>query len=710
MKAKIFFTVAALFVSLTVFTFWQMSAQMQSRPSNDQSDAQKINPDQADFHEINDEAKLLNFPDDDFKKLLEKTTRNGSIRVIVELRAGFQPEGALRSPFAQKTQRAGIKRAQDNLLAELNGYRLDGIKRFDFIPFIAAAADAAALLKMRASPLVASIREDRLVKPSITESVPVVGAPGGIANGFSGSGQTIAVLDTGVDKNHDYFAGGKVVSEACFSTNMGTNPDFDSSVSLCPGGAPESTAPDSGLNCDTSQIGVCWHGTHVAGIAAGRDVGRGHFGVAKDASIIAVQVFSKFNNPGNCNGFPPCINSYNSDIIKGLERVYALRATFNIASVNMSFGDGNFSNYCDGEDAAMKAAIDNLRSVNIASTIASGNNGSTSTINFPACISSAISVGSTADGSNFTTQDTISNFSNTAQILNFYAPGISIISASPGNQLRSSAGTSMAAPHVAGAWAILKQQNPVASVSQILTALSSTGKIITDPRAGAGSRKTPRIRVDAASQQLAGTNCVRTGIAYNQFVNAALDVADCALETGVNRDLYSFNGTAGDRVAILMTSPDFDAFLYLLDPNGRVVAFDDNGGGGTSARIPAAGNLTLTLPGSYTILATKAGSSFAPANGNYQLNMLAPTAAGVAVGGRVTTADGFGVANAQVVMIDQSGAPRAAITGAFGFYFFENVRAGETYIFEIRHKRLTFAPRVVSVSEDLTELNFAAEP
>ena len=150
--------------------------------------------------------------------------------------------------------------------------------------------------------------------------------------------------------------------------------------------------------------------------------------------------------------------------------------------------------------------------------------------------------------------------------------------------------------------------------------------------------------------------------------------------------------------------------MYLLDPNGRVIASDDNSGGGANARIPAAGNLTLTLPGSYTILATKAGSSFAPANGNYQLNMLAPTAAGVTVGGRVMSADGFGVANAQIVMTGESGARRAAITGAFGYYFFENVRAGETYLFEVRHKRLTFAPRAVSVSEDLTELNFAAEP
>ncbi|HEX8734125.1 MAG TPA: S8 family serine peptidase [Pyrinomonadaceae bacterium] len=702
MKAKFLYLAIFGLMIVSFLAFWRMPAQMQSSRSNNQIESQKTS----------DKIPVQDSPAAKFDELIAKAARNGSARVIVGLRADFQTDGALSSSV-QKQQRAAIKRAQNDLLADVSGYDVRGIKRFDFIPFVAVEADAAALEKLKASPLVVSVYEDRLVKPSIVESVPVVGAAGGMANGFSGSGQTIAILDTGVDKNHSYFAGGKVVSEACYSTNMGNNPDFDSSVSLCPGGVSESTAPDSGLHCDTAQIGVCWHGTHVAGIAAGRETSLGHFGVAKDANIIAIQVFSRFNNPGNCGGSPPCINSYSSDIIKGLERVYALRTTFNIAAVNMSFGDGNFTTYCDGEDAAMKAAIDNLRSVNIASVLASGNTGATTSINFPACISTAISVGSTNDGSNFSTLNTISNFSASADILNLYAPGLSIISASPGNQLRSSAGTSMAAPHVAGAWADLKQQNPSATVSQILTALATTGRIITDTRAGANNRKTPRIRVDSASQQLAGTNCVRTPIANNQFVNAALDVGDCAAEAGVNRDLYAFSGTAGSPVAILMSSMDFDAYLYLLDPTGHIIAYDDNSGGGTNARIPASGSLILPSTGSYTILATKFGASRAPEapqNGNYQLAMLAPTAAAVSVGGRVLTASGAGAANARVLLTNPSGETRAAITNSFGYFRFVNVAAGADYLFEIRHKRYSFAPRVVDVSEELNELNFTAEP
>ncbi len=706
MKAKFFYLTISGLMIVSCLMFWRSSAQMQSSRTDSRTDSQKIN----------DKTSVKELPSQPakFEELIEKARRNGSVRVIIGLRADFRAADGELSFTAQKRQRAEIKRAQNDLLSDLSGYNVTGIKRFDFIPFVAAETDAAALEKIKTSPQVVSIQPDRLVQPSITESVPVVGAAGGMANGYSGSGQAIAILDTGVDKNHSYFAGGKVVSEACYSTTTGNNPDLDSSQSLCPGGVSESTAPDSGLHCDTSQIGVCWHGTHVAGIAAGRETTLGHFGVAKDASIIAIQVFSRFNNPQNCGGAAPCISAYDSDIIKGLERVYALRETFNVASVNMSFGEGSFGSYCDGENPAIKAAIDNLRSANIASVIASGNNGFTGAINYPACISTAVSVGSTNDGSNTTTLNAVSNFSNSAEILNLYAPGLVITSAAPGNQLRSQGGTSMAAPHVAGAWAILKQQNSSAAVSEILTALSSTGRIIVDHRVATGNRRTPRIRVDSASRQLAGTDCARTPIAHNQFINAALDPGDCAAEAGVNRDLYAFSGTAGSPVAILMSSSDFDAFLYLLDPNGRIIAFDDNGGGGTNARIPASGNLILPLTGSYTILATKSGASLAPEaaapqNGNYQITMLAPSAAGVSVSGRVSSPTGAGVANARVVVTAQSGETLSAITNSFGYFRFESLAAGAGYLFEIRHKRYSFAPRVVNVSEELNELNFTAE-
>jgi len=94
--------------------------------------------------------------------------------------------------------------------------------------------------------------------------------------------------------------------------------------------------------------------------------------------------------------------------------------------------------------------------------------------------------------------------------------------------------------------------------------------------------------------------------------------------------------------------------------------------------------------------------------GIYQIAALAPTAASVTISGRVL-ANGRGVANAVVTYAGETGERKSAITNGFGYYRFEEVQAGQTYIFNIISKRYTFAPRAVEVNEELTELNFTAE-
>ena len=105
-------------------------------------------------------------------------------------------------------------------------------------------------------------------------------------------------------------------------------------------------------------------------------------------------------------GEDPCTKSFTSDQIKGLERVLALSATLKIASVNMSLGGGKSTTDCDTD--ARKAVIDNLRAAGIATVIASGNDGFSDGVSFPACISSAVTVGST------TKADAVSGFSNSS--------------------------------------------------------------------------------------------------------------------------------------------------------------------------------------------------------------------------------------------------------------------------------------------------------
>ena len=67
---------------------------------------------------------------------------------------------------------------------------------------------------------------------------------------------------------------------------------FASQALVCPGGMAESTALGSGMPCSADG---CYHGTHVAGIAAGK--GASFSGVARDASLISIQVFSQVNDP-----------------------------------------------------------------------------------------------------------------------------------------------------------------------------------------------------------------------------------------------------------------------------------------------------------------------------------------------------------------------------------------------------------------------------
>jgi hypothetical protein len=147
----------------------------------------------------------------------------------------------------------------------------------------------------------------------------------------------------------------------------------------------------------------------------------------------------------------------------------------------------------------------NLSSEGIAIVVASGNNGSVYGLSWPACSPSTIAVGavSTKNWGNCmgipkfgpTARDKVTCYSNTSSKLALLAPGDPIRSSVPGNGFAVYGGTSMAAPHVAGAVAVLKQKAPSASVQEILDALMAGGQMVSDYRTG---QQTPRIDVKGA--------------------------------------------------------------------------------------------------------------------------------------------------------------------------------------------------------------------
>ena len=432
-------------------------------------------------------APSLSIPS--YAKINAALQRKGTARIIVRLAAppnmpsGFALEGTMKSAESVANQRAGIAQIQGRVASKLSKSHGGAAKRFEFIPFMAMEVDPAEFNALAASGDIDLIEEDIPVPPTLIQSVPLIGGIGGAFNGYSGNGQTVAILDTGVDKTHPFLVD-KVVSEACYSTTD----ESDESIAVC---APGSTLPGQGVNC-SSAITDCDHGTHIAGIVAGNGGtfnGTAFSGVARDAKLISVQVFSQFPATSSyCNG-TPCVLSYTSDQILGLERVYNLRNTYNIASVNMSLGTGSYTENCDAGYTAEKAAIDNLRSVGIATVIASGNDGYTDAISAPACISTAISVGATDKS------DVVASYSNNASMLSLLAPGILVYSSTPVGAYGYKSGTSMAAPHVSGAWAVLKSTSPTATVTEVLSSLASTGKNIVDVR---NSIIKPRIQLAAA--------------------------------------------------------------------------------------------------------------------------------------------------------------------------------------------------------------------
>ncbi len=92
------------------------------------------------------------------------------------------------------------------------------------------------------------------------------------------------------------------------------------------------------------------------------------------------------------------------------------------------------------------------------------------------------------------------------------------------------------------------------------------------------------------------------------------------------------------------------------------------------------------------------------------VNVAAPTAAQVSIGGRVLTADGRGIRNAKINLTDSNGNTRTATSTGFGHFRFDDVAAGETYILEVKSKRFLFNLQVISTNSDLTEVNFVALP
>lgn len=273
---------------------------------------------------------------------------------------------------------------------------------------------------------------------SLLFNIDVVSAPEAFAAGFRGQGVTVAIIDTGIDLDH---------------------PDLVSQLFVNPGEIAGNGIDDDGngfiddvsgydfVDRDNVADDVNGHGTHVSGIVAASDDGRGVTGIAPDARIVPIRVLG---DDGSGSSF---------DVAAGIR--YAADLGINI--INLSLG-GGFSTVID-------AAIQYATSLGSLVVAAAGNE-SAAAPGFPARFSanndSVISVGASDSSGR------IAGFSNSvgrSGAVQIDAPGVGIVSTAVGGGYRRLSGTSMAAPHVAAVAALALSANPNLSASQLRTIL-----------------------------------------------------------------------------------------------------------------------------------------------------------------------------------------------------------------------------------------------
>lgn len=304
---------------------------------------------------------------------------------------------------------------------------------------------------------------------ALAESTELLRARDVQAAGITGAGVVVAVLDTGIDSDHPDLAD-DIVAQQCFCTNA------DGVTGCCPGGRTEASGP-GGAEDEQG------HGTHVAGIitSGGRVAPRG---MAPDADIVAVRVLDRTGAAAS-----------SVQVMKAFDWIINTQPAVKVVNTSLVFG--SFPGSCDSASsftAGFAQAVNTLRARGTLTVSSAGNAATKSEMGAPACLSGAIAVGAVYDGNigtisfgctdGSTAADKIACFSNSSSALDLLAPGAAISSSGLGGGVAGFAGTSQAAPHVAGALALMMQAKPAATATELENALKGSGRPITDPGNG----------------------------------------------------------------------------------------------------------------------------------------------------------------------------------------------------------------------------------
>lgn len=350
----------------------------------------------------------------------------------------------------QKRNSAEFKKIKQNTHNKFDTSEIELSQDYETVPLsVVSIKNKRGLTKLLKDQNVKAIYINKAYKMALTQSLPQIGQPTASAAGFTGQGTSVAILDSGVDYTRSAF--GNCSAPGVPASTCKVIASFDKT------------------NNDGDLDNFNFHGTHVAGIIAG---------VAPGAKIIMMDVTHSY-----ASSIAGDHVIFADDVVSGIDWAIANKLAYNIKAINMSIHVDE-SNIFWGNRSLNRTVMLSARNYGILPIVASGNdadlNGQTST----SMANGAVSVGSVDKF------DRVAPDSNSSPYLTMLAPGVGISSA--GFVL---SGTSMAAPHVAGAVAVLSAAFPNESAEEILVRITNSGVPVYDPRNGITK---PRLNLRAA--------------------------------------------------------------------------------------------------------------------------------------------------------------------------------------------------------------------
>lgn len=314
-----------------------------------------------------------------------------------------------------------------------------GVRYFPYLGMMMGTVDRAGLAELRdKTDEVAQLfspPEMSLIRPIEDEGAALAGPPDGVSwalerlgipklwdAGLTGDGVLIGHLDTGIDSAHPALA--DAIDAYSVFDELGLQ-----------------------LNVTTPMVDTGFHGTHTAGLLVGKPFQNVTFGVAPGARLAAGTIIEGGDIPAR--------------MIAGLNWCVGQ----GVKIISLSVGVRTF-------EPLVAALIGLLRTRDVLPVVAIGNEGPQSS-RTPGNLAQSLSVGATDETDQIWFNSSSQQFAETPKriVPTLIAPGAGIWSSSPGGGLKKLSGTSMAAPHIAGLAALLKQFRPEATVAQIEKAI-----------------------------------------------------------------------------------------------------------------------------------------------------------------------------------------------------------------------------------------------